>query len=125
MSIRLDPEDMCGILDKLYRCCEEIVERYGGRISQYIGENVQGLTHLRDKVQLYSAANPADGLLICKSTDYNLFGDKVATTRQLLDQAIADRPAIFIASDHHTAWANTVALERADAMHGRSVASGG
>ena len=95
---------------------------YGLRLLQLDG--VQGLSALRDAVQRYAAENPDEGLLICKSATYNLFGDGVSTTRQLLDEAIGDRPAIFVAGDHHTAWANTVALEKAGILRGREVPPG-
>ena len=81
-------------------------------------DGISGMRALRDAVHAYAAANPHEALLICKAADYNLFGDGIATTRQLLDQAIGDRPAIFIAGDHHTAWANTIALEKAGLLHG-------
>ncbi len=87
-------------------------------------DGVQGLSALREKLHAYAAANPHEGLLICKATDYNLFGDDVATTRHMLDDALADRPSLFIAGDHHTAWANTVALEKAGLLHGREMPVG-
>lgn len=87
-------------------------------------DGVQGLAALRDKVQAYAAANPDEALLICKAADYNLFGDGVPTTRQMLDQALADRPMLFVAGDHHTAWANTIALEKAGILGGRDMPVG-
>jgi predicted amidohydrolase YtcJ len=87
-------------------------------------DGIKGLAALRDKVQAYAAAKPNEGLLICKAADYNLFGDGVATTRQMLDQALAERPCLYVAGDHHTAWANTVALERAGLLHGRDMPTG-
>lgn len=95
---------------------------FGLRLLQLDG--VRGLPALRDKVQGYAAANPDEALLICKAADYNLFGDNVATTRQMLDQACADRPMIYVAGDHHTAWANTIALERAGILHGHDTPPG-
>ena len=87
-------------------------------------DRVHGLPALRQAVQAYAAANRDEALLICKAADYNLFGDGVATTRQRLDQVIGDRPAIFIAGDHHTAWANTIALEKAGLLHGHETPPG-
>ena len=84
---------------------------YGMRLLQLAG--VHGLPALRGKLQAYARANPSEALLICKSADYALFGEGIQTTRQMLDEAFPDRPVICFASDHHTAWANTVALERA------------
>jgi predicted amidohydrolase YtcJ len=46
---------------------------------------------------------------------------EVITTRQQLDAAIPDRPAIVFAYDYHTAWANTRALEMAGLLHGGEV----
>ena len=89
---------------------------FGLRLLQLDG--VQGLPALRDKLQRYAHDNPDEALLICKQTDYNLFGEGVATTRQMLDEALSDRPAIFVSGDHHTAWANTVALERTGILNG-------
>lgn len=95
---------------------------FGLRLCQLDG--VHGLDALRDKVQIYARANPDEALLICKAADYNLFGSGVATTRQMLDAALPDRPLILFAGDHHTAWANTVALERAGILQGREVSVG-
>ncbi|WP_050929783.1 amidohydrolase [Aestuariivita boseongensis] len=89
---------------------------FGLRLLQLDG--VRGVPALRDKLQRYAQDNPNEALLICKQADYNLFGDGVPTTRQMLDEALPDRPAIFVAGDHHTAWANTIALERAGILNG-------
>ncbi|MGR3802668.1 amidohydrolase [Marinibacterium profundimaris] len=95
---------------------------FGLRLLQLDG--VQGLPAVRDKLQAYAQANPDEALLICKATDYNLFGEGVQTTRQMLDEALADRPVICIAHDHHTAWANSIAIERAGLMQGREMPPG-
>lgn len=95
---------------------------YGLSLLQLDG--VTGLPALRDKLQAYAAENPKESLLICKSADYNLFGDGVATTRQMIDEALADRAVILIAGDHHTAWANTLALKRAGLLEGRAMPPG-
>ena len=36
----------------------------------------------------------------------------------------SDRPLILIAGDHHTAWANTIALDRAGILKGRNLSPG-
>ena len=89
---------------------------FGRRLLQLDG--VHGLPALGDAVQAYGAANPDEALLICKQADYNLFGENVATTRQMLDAARADRPMILFSGDHHTAWANTAALAGAGLLNG-------
>ena len=95
---------------------------FGLRLLQLDG--VQGLDALRDKLQAYARANPDEALLICKAASYNLFGDGVPTTRQMIDAALADRPVVMMADDHHTAWANTIALERAGLLQGADTPTG-
>lgn len=95
---------------------------FGLRLLQL--DTVHGPAPLQDLLQQYARANPDEGLLICKGADYNLFGEGVATTRQMLDRALPDRPVVLIAGDHHTAWANTVALERAGILHGATLPPG-
>ncbi len=85
---------------------------------------VKGFPAVRQTLQAYAASNPGDALLICHAADYNLFGDGVSTTRQMLDEVMPDRPVILFASDLHTAWANTVALERAGVLHGAEMPVG-
>jgi len=95
---------------------------FGRRLLQLDG--VQGQAALAAKLVPYAAANPDEALLICKAADYNLFGEGVATTRLMLDGVMPDRPLILIAGDHHTAWANTVALDRAGLLRGRDLSPG-
>jgi predicted amidohydrolase YtcJ len=56
----------------------------------------------------YADANPAEEWIIGWRSQY-----EVISTRQELDEIIADRPVYVRASDAHTAWANTRALEMA------------
>ena len=94
-----------------------------GRRLLQLGD-VTGLPALRDALQGYAKANPDEGLLFCKGASYNLFGENVMTTRQMLDEALADRPVLMMSDDHHTCWANTIALEKAGILHGRETAIG-
>ena len=87
-------------------------------------DHVQGAEALRDALRRYAADNPKADLLVCKGASYILFGEGVATTRQLLDEALPDRPLLLIGADHHTAWANSIALDRAGLMRGREVPPG-
>lgn len=95
---------------------------YGLKLLQLSG--VKGLDQLAPKLRDYADANPTEGLLICKAADYNLFGDGKHTTRHDLDQALPDRPVILLSSDHHTAWANTIALEKAGILNGAEMPVG-
>jgi class 3 adenylate cyclase/tetratricopeptide (TPR) repeat protein len=40
LSIRLDPEDLRGIIAAYHRCCSELVERNGGFVARYMGDGV-------------------------------------------------------------------------------------
>lgn len=85
---------------------------------------IQGASALRNAVQRYAKDNPDEALLICKSASYDLFGRGVATTRQMLDEALPDRPLLIYSDDHHVAWANTIALEKAGILSGLEVPNG-
>ena len=94
----------------------------GRKLLQLFGVN--GLKDMIKLLKTYAAENPDEGLLIAKSADYTILGELGPVTRHHLDQAVPDRPLILIAPDHHTAWANTIALEKAGIMHGRDVGTG-
>ena len=85
---------------------------------------VKGFETLKQKVTEYAAANPDLALVIAQSADYTILSDEERVTRHHLDKIIADRPFIMFAPDHHTAWANTIALEKAGILQGRDVGVG-
>lgn len=85
---------------------------------------VKGFETLQQKVREYAAANPDLGLLEAQYADYTILFTEERVTRHHLDRIIADRPFIMVAPDHHTAWANTIALEKAGILHGRDVGVG-
>lgn len=94
----------------------------GRRLLQLFG--VMGKEALAETVQRYVADNPNEGLLVAKGADYTLLGEGVGITRQALDEVLPDRPLILIAPDHHTGWANTIALERAGVLNGATLGPG-
>ncbi|MFD2140406.1 amidohydrolase [Ancylobacter oerskovii] len=63
-------------------------------------------------------------VMIVEQAAYSMFGDDEPITRHLLDRVLPDRPLALFASDHHTMWANTKALELAGILHGRQVPPG-
>lgn len=85
---------------------------------------VKGFDELKAKVEDYAAENPDLKLLLARSADYTILSETERTTRHDLDRVISDRPFAMIAPDHHTAWANTKALELAGLLHGRQVGVG-
>lgn len=83
---------------------------------------VHGFDALRDAIRAFAAARPNARLLIGAGVDYAILPEPV--TRHHLDRIIPDRPFAMSASDHHTMWANTKALEEAGLLHGKQVGPG-
>jgi len=72
----------------------------------------QGQEDVKRILREYSEKNPAEEWIIGWRANYG-----VISTRQELDEIIADRPVYVRAADAHTAWANTKALEAAGILH--------
>src|SRR5215208_8379909 len=85
---------------------------------------VSGLQPLLSALSAYEASRPGAGLLIANQTNYTILSNSERLSRHQLDMAVPDRPLICIAPDHHTAWANTRALEAAGILHGRDLSVG-
>ena len=60
----------------------------------------------------YARANPAAEWILGAGWSLDLF-DGGIPTREQLDAVVSDRPAFLVNRDHHGAWANSRALERA------------
>ncbi|MFN3636645.1 MAG: amidohydrolase, partial [Rhizobium rhizophilum] len=99
---------------------------FGGSVS--LGElslfGVKGFDALSKAVKDYAAANPGLQLLVAQTADYTILSETERVTRHHLDRIIADRPFMMVAPDRHTAWANTIALEKAGILNGRDVGVG-
>ncbi|MDG4881689.1 amidohydrolase [Mesorhizobium sp. WSM4884] len=83
---------------------------------------VHGFDALRDAIQGFAAKRPNARLLIGAGVHYAILPEPV--TRHHLDRIISDRPFAMSASDHHTMWANTKALEEAGLLNGKQVGPG-
>ncbi len=84
----------------------------------------RGFDELKVHTEAYIAANPGDDLIIGEQADYIILGDAEPLTRHHLDRILKDRPVLFFSPDHHTAWANTIALEMAGLLKGRKLGPG-
>ena len=40
LSVRLDPEDLRGVINAYHRCSAEVIEHHGGFVAKYIGDGV-------------------------------------------------------------------------------------
>lgn len=84
-------------------------------------QNVRTKEDLRNVLAEYAAQNKTEPWISGRGIKYN-----IVSTRQELDEIIADRPVYVGAFDGHTGWANTKALEMAGILHddGRAMANG-
>ncbi|SHJ50600.1 hypothetical protein SAMN05444000_109129 [Shimia gijangensis] len=86
--------------------------------------DVRGFDALNAAIRAYAAGRPDDPLIMGVSADYDIIGAGHVTTRHDLDRILPDRPVALMAADHHTVWANTIALEQAGILHGGYVPEG-
>jgi predicted amidohydrolase YtcJ len=85
---------------------------------------VRGFDALANRIQEFAAARAGDDLLIANQVDYTVLSATETLTRHHLDRILPERPLLVFSPDHHTAWANSVALERAGILAGRTLGSG-
>lgn len=63
-------------------------------------------------------------MIVANQADYTILSKDEPVTRHHLDRILPDRPFMMYSPDHHTAWANTVALEKAGLLKGRRLGAG-
>ncbi len=85
---------------------------------------VSGRETLARAIRDHAAKHPSEPVLLAQGADYTILAGTTRVTRHDLDQAIRDRPFAMAAADHHTMWANTLALDKAGLLHGRKLAPG-
>lgn len=64
------------------------------------------------RIAAYAAANPAGDWIVGAGWSMDHFPGG-APRRGLIDAVVSDRPVLVASRDHHSAWANTAAIERA------------
>jgi predicted amidohydrolase YtcJ len=75
-------------------------------------QNVRTKEDLKKMLTGIAAQNKTDPWVVGRGIRYS-----IVSTRQELDEILADRPVYIGAFDGHTAWANTKALELAGILH--------
>jgi hypothetical protein len=99
---------------------------FGGAVDlglpNFEGQN--GIAALANVIRNYTARHPGEGLLIAQQLSYVAMDNGRPATRHDLDQVSPERPLLAYAPDHHTAWANTKALELAGILGGRKLTPG-
>lgn len=85
---------------------------------------VAGMESLTQSVRRYAASKPGLKLLFANQVSYTVLSDTQTPTRHDLDRVLPDRPFAMMTHDHHTAYANTLALELAGVLNGAPVPKG-
>ncbi|WP_247030524.1 amidohydrolase [Ancylobacter crimeensis] len=84
---------------------------------------LEGFEPIASAIRARAVREPGTRMLIVEQAGYGMFGGE-PITRQLLDRILPDRPLALFASDHHTMWGNTAALEMAGLIDGLAVSPG-
>ncbi|WP_283193028.1 amidohydrolase [Rhizobium sp. AN80A] len=87
-------------------------------------KGVTGMVALTDAIENYAQGRQAQKVLFAQGADYNILGEAEPLTRQHLDAILPAQPLVLFAPDHHTAWANTAALELVGILHGANLGPG-
>lgn len=104
---------MPGIIDSHYHLFMGSTEL--GHIQLW---DVHSLQELTEVIRLYAAQHPEASSLSGVQLRYEIMPPDEPLTRQHLDAIISDRPLTIMAYDHHSAWANTRALELSGTLYG-------
>ena len=94
----------------------------GNELTQLQLGGVQGFDALDAAFRAYAAKNPDLPLVMAQGAGYDILGRPV--TRNDLDRIISDRPIAMMSPDHHTVWANTMALQAAGLLQGAAMPAG-
>ncbi len=87
-------------------------------------QGVSGIEELRARLTAFAAANGESKIIIGNQANYTILGGGEVLTRRHLDRILPQRPVLLYAPDHHTAWANSKALELASILKGRALPPG-
>lgn len=85
---------------------------------------VRGLKALTTAVRRYAEGRAGQKVLFAQGADYTIIGQTERLTRYHLDRIWPHQPLVLFAPDHHTAWANTKALELSELLQGKELRPG-
>lgn len=102
------------------------VHLFGGSVEldSLMLNGINGFDRIAESVSQYRKSRPGPGIVVATGIAHESFGRDTPITRQLLDRIVADVPFIAVCFDHHTVWANTMAIEAAGVMRGRQLPTG-
>ncbi len=85
---------------------------------------IHGLEALTEAVRAYAASRPGQKFLFAQGCDFGILGPDRQPDRHILDGIVKDQALMISATDHHTAFANTAALEWSGILYGKETAPG-
>jgi predicted amidohydrolase YtcJ len=105
---------------------ESHIHLFGGssELDQLSLFNVKGYDAMKAAILAYAASKPTEPLLLANGCDYTILSESRGVDRHVLDSILADRPLAVMSPDHHTIWANTIALTKAGILEGRALPPG-
>lgn len=83
---------------------------------------MHGTARITAAVRDFARRSPGAGMLMAQGGLHTMLDGEV--DRHALDAMVADRPLAIMAKDHHTVWANTLALKQAGLLNGRAMPRG-
>lgn len=81
-------------------------------------DDAKSIEDVQSHLRAFADAHPDRAWITGRGWQHRLFAEGGAPNRAVLDAAVNDRPVYLASSDGHTAWVNTLALERAGIMKG-------
>lgn len=84
-------------------------------------EEISSLEQLSDLLRQRAAEQPEQEWILGGGLAYEVVSDAESLTRHHLDEILPNRPVMLRSIDMHTAWCNTIALERAGILYGREL----
>lgn len=91
----------------------------GVSLSQLNLLEILGFDALKESLRDHAKRFPNEPVVAGYSANYTIIGEDKRLDRHVLDEIISDRPIYVISVDYHTAWANTIALEKAGILEGK------
>ncbi|MEZ4861092.1 MAG: amidohydrolase [Caldilineaceae bacterium] len=87
-------------------------------------DSATDLAQMGELLYAYATAHPEQEWIEGYQLRYQVTQGAQRLDRHFLDAIVPDRPVLLFAFDMHTAWANTVALQRGDILKGRDLPPG-
>ena len=102
------------------------VHLFGGAVEldSLIISHIKSFHDFAESVSQHRQKYPQRKVIVANGIAHESLGADGPINRQMLDRIVPDLPFIVVCFDHHTCWANTMALEAAGIMRGRKLPEG-